>query len=160
MIRNAFLTGHVALGCANAMSAVVQTLVKMWAAIKWVRAKKTSGPYRRAPEPVPLELPPAVAAAREELRRQGAPEPAAGSGAASSFEPASSSGGPGSSHNGGVPGTPGPSHSCGAPGTPMPGTPSVRRIEVVTEAGEERFRVRDSGPWVPNPDQTGVGKAG
>ena len=66
VIRNAFLTGHVALGCANAMSAVVQTLVKMWAAIKWVRAKKTSGPYRRAPEPVPLELPPAVAAAREE----------------------------------------------------------------------------------------------
>ena len=114
------------------------------------------GPYRRAPEPAPLELPPAVAAAREELRRQGAPEPAAGSGAASSYEPASSIGGPGSSHNGGVPGTPGPSHSCGAPGTPMPGTPSVRRIEVVTEAGEERFRVRDSGPWVPNPDQSKV----
>lgn len=37
------------------------------------------------------------------------------------------------------------------PGTPAPSTPGVRGQVVRTEAGQERFRVRNEGPWILDP---------
>ena len=102
----------------------------MWAAIRWAKSSKHRGPYpHRAVDVAPEDVPPGVAAARVCVGINPAPM-----------------GGPVGGRA--VPVTPS--------GLRAPVTPSVRVVEVETEAGEGRFRARTNGPWIPNPNQPRV----